>query len=139
MSFDYLRDFFGRFRKNNRTRYTCIEMRAVALLQDINARRISIEGFGESMRAIDEEFHNLMYDAQKNAYVFDNDTPGWLNMFLGNKFRPWYRFHKSFIAARNNPKLTSDPRWHEVERRAAYEERSLMDAVEYCLNKYDRK
>lgn len=134
MAFDYLNDLFGRFRKGKKTKYTDIERRTVSILQNFYSGQINADDFGESMRAIDEEFDRLMFDTETNSYIFDEDTPGWLNLFLGNKFRPWYRFHKSFNAAKNNPELTSDPRWHEVECRADIENRSLMEAVNTVLS-----
>lgn len=136
MSFDYLNDVFGRFRKKRKTKYTDIEKRAVSLLQDYYAKKINANDFGEAMKAINDEFYKLMYDAEKESYVFDENTPGWLNLFLGNKFRPWYEFHQSFNMARNNPKFTSDPRWPEVECRADSEDKALMEAIKYCLKQY---
>jgi len=139
MSFNFLNDLFGKFRKKKKTKYADIEQRAASLLNDYNSNRISTDEFAEAMRAIDTDFNELMLDKENNTYIFDEDTPGWLNLFLGYKFRPWYKLHQMFNAARQNPSLTSDPRWPEIQKRELSENNALMRAVRYCLNEKSEK
>jgi len=133
MSFDYLKDIFGRFRKPNKTKYTDIECRAVSLLKAYSAGKIAKDEFGDSMAAIGKEFNELMFDKEQNAYVFDENTPGWLNMFLGNKFAHWNKVRLALKAARQNPQMLADPRWPELERMERREDAALLQVIRSCL------
>jgi hypothetical protein len=134
MSFDYINDLFGKFRKNKKTKYTDLEKRAASLLRDYYEHRISADEFGNAMWEVSDELKKLMYDPERDTYAFDENTPLWLNSFLGYKFLTWDRFRKAYDMAKNNPECTSDPSWPEIEMNRASQEDALMNAIEYCLN-----
>ena len=82
MSFDYLYDLFGRFREKE-TKFSEIEKRAKILLSLYAKGDVERDSFGDQMETVGREFNALMRDESGN-YVFDQNTPGWLNLFLGN-------------------------------------------------------
>lgn len=67
------------------------------------------------MMRIGEELNKQMEDGDGNI-VIDASVPQWLIMFMGNKFSKWNMMRMQINAARQNPKITSDPRWSEVEK-----------------------
>lgn len=131
MSFDYLKDLFGRFRRHE-TKFSDVERRAFELLFQYSQGVIDKNSFGEQMERVSKDFQELMFDESGNI-VFDEDTPCWLNLFLGNKFSSWNHVRKLINAAKDNPEVTSSPKWPEVLNIMKQENRELMDAIKYCL------
>lgn len=89
MGFDYLNDLFGRFREK-KTKISDVEERAKELLSLYAKGYVERDSFGNQMETVGRDFNALMKDEFGN-YVFDQNTPGWLNLFLGNKFSRWNR------------------------------------------------
>lgn len=84
------------------------------------------------MMRIGEELNKQMEDGDGNI-VIDASVPQWLIMFMGNKFSKWNMMRMQINAARQNPKITSDPRWSEVEKMVKQENDVLMHAVRHSL------
>lgn len=91
MSFDYLSDIFGKFRKR-KTRFSDVESWAIRLIKAFVAGEIQDREFANEFSEIGNEFNRL---TEVNGEItFDEDTPLWLNMFLGNHFIGWYRYQQ---------------------------------------------
>ena len=73
------------------------------------------------------EFTYLSSHATNRYFI-----PNW-GMFMGNKFSKWNMMRMQINAARQNPKITSDPRWSEVEKMVKQENDVLMHAVRHSL------
>lgn len=132
MSFDYLDDLFGKFRKK-KTKFSEVEKRAASLLSEYASSAIQKDDFGDQMEQVDIDFLKLTTD-EDGTIVFSQDTPLWLNLFLGNKFRRWNQIRKVINKSRNDPNVTSTPEWGKALQVMSDEDRNLMEAVEYCLN-----
>lgn len=109
-----------------------IELRAVSVLAKFADGKISCDDFGDEMMRIGEELNKQMEDGDGNI-VIDASVPQWLIMFMGNKFSKWNMMRMQINAARQNPKITSDPRWSEVEKMVKQENDVLMHAVRHSL------
>ena len=131
MGFDYLDDIFGSCRTEN-SKFSGIERRAVALLRGYADGKLDGAKFGEAMTLVSDEFYGLMKDKGGNI-VFGEDTPLWLNLFLGNKFARWNKVRLAVNATRQRPDMLSDPRWKEVEETAVREDKAFKEAIDYCL------
>ena len=105
MSFDYLDDLFGKFRKK-KTKFSEVEKRAASLLSEYASGAIQKDDFGDQMEQVDIDFLKLTTD-EDGSIVFSQDTPLWLNLFLGNKFRRWNQIRKVINNSRNDPNVTS--------------------------------
>ena len=111
-------------------------MQAMAALKKYAAGELDKDRFGEEMMRISAEFYELLKDGHGN-FVFDEHTPAWLNLFLGNKFTRWNKARLIFNAARQKPEFLSEPGWKEIEDMVASEDRLFMNAVEYCIREWD--
>lgn len=131
MSFDYLYDLFGRFREKE-TKFSEVEEHAEKLLSLYAKGDLERDSFGDQMEIVARDFNALMKDESGN-YVFDQNTPGWLNLFLGNKFSRWNRMRKIMNAARQNLEMASSPKWAEALDIFDAEEKRMMEAISYCL------
>lgn len=109
-----------------------IELRAVSVFAKFADGKISCDDFGDEMMHIGEELNKQMEDGDGNI-VIDASVPQWLIMFMGNKFSKWNMMRMQINAARQNPKITSDPRWSEVEKMVKQENDVLMHAVRHSL------
>lgn len=92
MSFDYISDLFGKFRKGKRTRFTDVEATAKGLLEKFVKGEISNKDFAKGFKDVGKRFNELMDNG--NEIVFDEDTPLWLNSLLGLHFIDWLRFQR---------------------------------------------
>ena len=131
MGFDYLFDLFGKFRKK-KTKFSEVEKRAALLLRKYADGSIQRDDFGDQMEQVAADFQNLMTD-EDGTVVFSEDTPLWLNMFLGNKFRRWNQIRKVINNSKNDPKVTSTPEWGKALQVMNAENQNFMEAVRYCL------
>ncbi len=136
MSFDYLDDLFGKFRKK-KTKFSEVEKRAASLLSEYASSAIQKDDFGDQMEQVDIDFLKLTTD-EDGTIVFSQDTPLWLNLFLGNKFRRWNQIRKVINKSRNDPNVTSTPEWGKALQVMSAEDKNLMEAVEYCLNEIEK-
>ena len=131
MSFDYLDDLFGKFRKK-KTKFSEVEKRAASLLSEYASGAIQKDDFGDQMEQVDIDFLKLTTD-EDGTIVFSQDTPLWLNLFLGNKFRRWNQIRKVINNSRNDPNVTSTPEWGKALQVMSDEDKNLKEAVRYCL------
>ena len=131
MGFDYLNDLFGKFRKK-KTKFSEVEKRATNLLSKYARGTIQKDDFGDQIEQVDIDFRKLTTD-EDGTIVFSQDTPLWLNLFLGNKFRRWNQIRKVINNSRNDPNVTSTPEWQKALEVMRAEDRNLMEAVRYCL------
>mgnify|MGYP006873000455 CR=1 FL=1 len=91
MSFDYILDTFGKFRKR-KTRFTELEEKALSLLSSFVDRDMSSKEFAVAFDGIRKNFIELTEkDGQK---VIDEDTPLWLNSLLGLHYMKWLQFQQ---------------------------------------------
>ena len=131
MSFDYLDDLFGKFRKK-KTKFSEVEKRAASLLSEYASSEKQKDDFGDQMEQVDIDFLKLTTD-EDGSIVFSQDTPLWLNLFLGNKFRRWNQIRKVINNSRNDPNVTSTPEWGKALQVMSDEDKNLKEAVRYCL------
>ena len=80
MSWDYLNDFFGKFR-NKKTRFTDIEVKAKKLLSSFLKGEISDKEFASAIEEVRSKFIELT--TVNGQSTIDQDVPLWLNMLLG--------------------------------------------------------
>ena len=80
MSWDYLNDFFGKFR-NKKTRFTDIEVKAKKLLSSFLKGEISDKEFASAIEEVRSKFIELT--TVNCQSTIDQDVPLWLNMLLG--------------------------------------------------------
>lgn len=123
--------------KKNVSKYSGVETRAIELLSEYSQGSIDNDLFGEQMENVAKEFHTLMKD-ESRAYVFDKDTPGWLNLFLGNKFSRWNHVRKLINASKDNPEITSSSEWTNALEIMKQENKNLINAIKYCLEEIKR-
>jgi hypothetical protein len=133
MSYDYLDDQFGQFRTTP-NKFSAVEDQAINLLRQYADAQISSDEFGDGFMQVSQDFKNLMKD-ESGSYVFSEETPSWLNLFIGNKFVNWNKLRLTVNAAREKPELASNPRWPMVMNMVANEDATFMEAIKYCLKK----
>jgi len=137
MSYDYLDDKFGKHRMQP-TKFTETENKAVELLKEYARGNISKDDFGERMMQVSRDFNELMKD-ESGCYVFSQDTPLWLNSFLGNKFARWNKIRLMVNAAKEKPEMVNSPDWRQVEELVNREDAELMKVIKYCLEELSKK
>lgn len=92
MSFEYISDIFGRFRKNRKTRFTDVEKKAKELLKAHVSGTISDKDFAQKFHNVGTEFRLLCeVDGQT---TIDEDTPLWLNQLYGLHFIKWLQWQQ---------------------------------------------
>ncbi len=122
----------------NKTKFTDIELQAISTLAKYADGKLSRDDFGEAMMSIGDDFKNLLTDDDGN-YLLDNDVPGWLNLFLGNKFVRWNKVRLMVNAASQKPEMINDPKWINVKNVVEQEDKVLMSAVKYCLDEWKKR
>ena len=91
MSFDYILDTFGKFRKRN-TRFTELEEKAISLLASFVSRTMGSKEFAIAFNNIRKNYIELT--KKDGQTVIDEDTPLWLNSFLGLHYMKWLQFQQ---------------------------------------------
>ena len=91
MSFDYVLDTFGKFRKR-RTRFTELEEKAISLLSSFVDGAMGSKEFAVAFAEIRKNFIELT--EKDGQTVIDEDTPLWLNSLLGFHFMKWFKFQQ---------------------------------------------
>lgn len=91
MSYNYLNDLFGKSRKK-KTRFSNLEDRAASLIEDYVKGRIDGKAFAEGFNSVRIRFYEML--SVEGQIIIDEDTPLWLNLFLGNHFIDWYEYQK---------------------------------------------
>ncbi len=137
MSFDYVNDLFGEYR-DYETRYTPIENYAIDTIRKYFKKEIGSKAFAETMQDVRKRLLELDRKDENGNTVIDQDVPLWLWNFLTFKFLRWYDYHAIQEAAKIKPELTQDKRWPGIMDWASHYERALNQAMEYCLNEWDR-
>ena len=91
MSFDYILDTFGKFRKR-KTRFTELEEEAISLLASFVDGTMANKEFAVAFEGIRKRYIEL---TEKNGQtVIDEDTPLWLNSLLGLHYMKWLKFQQ---------------------------------------------
>ena len=91
MSFDYLNGLYGRERKR-KTRFTDLETKAKELIASFVNGTLSDKEFARAFNEIGIKFHEL--SKINGEMIINQDTPLWLNSFLGFHFIDWLRYQK---------------------------------------------
>ena len=84
MSFDYISDLFGKFRKGKKTRFTDVETKAKDLLEKFVKGEISNKDFAEGFKNVGKRFNELMDNG--NEIVFDEEHPIVAELASGSSF-----------------------------------------------------
>ena len=92
MSFDFISNLFGIFRKEKTTRFTDLENTAKDLLAKFVDGKISNKEFAEEFKNVGKRFNELMDNGKE--IVINADTPLWLNSLLGLHFIDWLKYQK---------------------------------------------
>ena len=91
MSHDYILDFWGKFRRK-KSRFAEVETKAIGLIKQFVNGSINNEDFANSFEKVRIEFLKLM---EVNGQItFDEDTPLWLNTFIGAHFIDWHKYQR---------------------------------------------
>lgn len=91
MSFDYILDTFGKFRKRE-TRFTELEEKAVSLLTSFVNGKMDSKEFAVAFDDVRKDFIGLT--KKDGQTVIDEDTPLWLNSLLGLHYMKWLQFQQ---------------------------------------------
>lgn len=91
MSFDYILDTFGKFRKRE-TRFTELEEKAVSLLTSFVNGKMDSKVFAVAFDDVRKDFIGLT--KKDGQTVIDEDTPLWLNSLLGLHYMKWIQFQQ---------------------------------------------
>lgn len=91
MSFDYILDTFGKFRKR-KTRFTELEKTAISLLTSFVNGTMGSKEFALAFDGIRKNFIELT--EKDGQTVIDEDTPLWLNSLLGLHYMKWLKFQQ---------------------------------------------
>lgn len=130
MSFDYINDLFGRFRKGRKTKFSDLENRAKRLLENLLLDQVSYDKFSTNFSGLIGEFREL------SGNVIDENTPLWFNSFSANIFlrwRDWHTLRKTFQDQPekfNTPELISQYRKIEAMNYDDW----LKEKIKYCLD-----
>lgn len=113
MSFDYLSDIYGKYRINKETRFSNVESKAISLIKSFVDGAIDNRRFAKQFNDVRVEFLNLMKN--DGEMVIDQDTPLWLNRFLGFHFVDWlkiqpYKWQIEVQAAAHPEQVTDEVR-----------------------------
>ncbi len=82
---------FGKFRKR-KTRFTELEEKAISLLTSFVNGSMDSKEFAIAFDDIRKNFIELT--KKEGQTVFDEDTPLWLNSFLGLHYMTWLNFQR---------------------------------------------
>lgn len=132
MSFDYINDLFGKFRKGRKTKFTDVENRAKKLLKNVYNHKISYDKFFDGYNAIMIEFRELM------GNTINQDTPLWMSEFGANIFlrwRDWYilrKTHEEHPEKFNTPQL--EAQFRSIE--SMNYDKWLREKIRYCLKNF---
>lgn len=137
MSFDYVNDMFGEYR-GYETRYSHLEYHAIDIIRKYFNKEIDSNSFAETMQDVRKRLLELDRKDGNGNTVIDQDVPLWLGNFLAFKFLRWYDYYAIQEAAKIKPELTQDKRWPNIMNWARHYEQDLHQAMEYCLNEWDR-
>lgn len=91
MSFDYILNTFGKFRKRN-TRFTELEEKVISLLASFVSRTMGNKEFAIAFNNVRKNYIELT--KKDGQTVIDEDTPLWLNSFLGLHYMKWLQFQQ---------------------------------------------
>ena len=133
MSFAYLNDLFGKFRKGKKTKFSNIEKRAVKSFISISKGKISFDDFYTDFQAIVKEFYETM------GGRIDEETPLWLNSFSSNIFLRWQKWHVLKVMHEEKPEEFADPAMEAQYRKieSMNYDQWLIDKIRHCLKELD--
>lgn len=101
MSFEYISDLYGKFRKGKRTRFTELEETAKSLMRQFIHGNLNNKDFATEFKKVGDTYQQLTTDG--NVSRIDEDTPLWLNSLLGFHFMDWLRFHQIELYFEEHP------------------------------------
>lgn len=130
MSYNYISDLFGRFRKGRKSKYSDLETKAKVFMKNILNDEIEYDEFFTGFSGLINEFNALC------GNVIDENTPLWFNSFNANVFMRWRNWHvlrKTFNEHPekfNTPELMSQYKNIESMNYDGW----LKEKIKYCLN-----
>ncbi|MBO4402076.1 MAG: hypothetical protein J5792_00115 [Bacteroidales bacterium] len=113
MSLDYLNDIYGKNRKQ-RIRFSELEENAAGLIGSFVHGTMNDKDFAKAFNEIRSKFMDLTN--VNGETTFDQDTPLWLNMLLGNHFIPWLRFQQVKWYFEEHPEEFTEERKEQFAR-----------------------
>ena len=122
MSFDYILDTFGKFRKRN-TRLTELEEKAISLLASFVSRTMGSKEFAIAFNNVRKNYIELT--KKDGQTVIDEDTPLWLNSFLGLHYMKWLQFQqvKWYFEEHPDELVEGMKDWFDEQQQMGYDER----------------
>ena len=139
MSFDYISDIYGKFRKNKVTRFSNVEAKAIGLIKSFVDGTIDNKSFIEQFIEAKEEYVKL--STINGERVIDQDTPLWFGRFYGFKFVKWYKvqqikqqFEDDLV---HHPERITDD-IHEVQNKIKELEEEFLDVCKTVLRELER-
>ena len=131
MSYDYILDFWGKFRRK-KSRFEVVETKAIGLIKQFVNGSINNKDFASSFEEVRIEFLKLM---EVNGQItFDEDTPLWLNTFIGAHFIDWHKYQciKKYFEEHPEELVSKTKENFERIQGQGYEER-FQDACKAVL------
>ena len=131
MSWDYLNDIFGRFRKK-KTRFTDIEVKAKKLLSSFLKGEISDKEFASAIEEVRSKYIELT--TVNGQSTIDQDTPLWLNMLLGLHYGEWLNYQRIKWYFEEHPEeLTGETRERFLHIQSMGHEETFKDTCRTIL------
>lgn len=100
-SFDYISDVYGANRVGKHTRFTELEETAKQLIYQYVKSRISNRDFAKKFCEVANKFNKRINTGDE--YVIDEDTPLWLNTFIGYHFAQWLNYLRIELYIEDHP------------------------------------
>lgn len=113
MSWDYLNDFFGKFRKK-KTRFTDVEVKAKNLLKSFLKGELSDKEFANAFEDVRSRFVELT--TVNGHTTIDQDTPLWLNTLLGIHYVKWLNYQQIKWYFEEHPEELTGENQYEFRR-----------------------
>lgn len=108
MSFEYISDFWGRYKGKKSNRFTTVEKDALQLMAAFIHGNINNQEFAEQFGIVTNRFKELTtIDGQS---VIDEETPLWLNSFIGLHFVTWKKVQEVERYFEEHPDELTDDR-----------------------------
>lgn len=130
MSFDYINDLFGKFRRGRKTKFSDLEDRAIRLMENLLLGQVSYDKFYTNFSGLIGEFRELC------GNVIDESTPLWFNSFSANIFLRWRDWHALRKTFQEHPEKFNTPelmnQYRSIES-MEYDE-WLKEKIKYCLD-----
>ena len=130
MSFDYVNDLFGKFRKGRKTKFSNLEDRSKKIMKDLLQGEITYDDFFSGFNTLIDEFREIC------GNVIDENTPLWFNSFSANIFLRWRDWHILRTTYQKHPEKFNTreliSRYRDIED-MNYDD-WLKEKIRYCLD-----